>query len=436
MKKLVMIVVFMSLIYYGYSQSWSLLSNSPVAGFRHDDIYFINADTGWVANAEGYIYRTMDGGNSWTTQLFQPATSFRCIGFANSNNGWAGNLGLGGWSPTTDTIPLYQTVDGGNTWQPVSNITGPVPQGICGISVVNDSVVYAVGRVGGPCHIMKTSNGGLSWTSVNFNPPAFYLVDCHFFSVDTGFVVGSTGTNFSNEQYAVYYTVDGGQNWIQVAGNSSLVGHCWKINFPSRNIGYISIEAGSGMDSIPVLKTVDGGLTWEEKLWNVSLWFEQGIGFVNDTVGWCGSALNEVKATTDGANTWNLAPFVQNFNRFRKINDTLSYACGNTVWKYSNQPNSINELQPLNGLILEQNYPNPFVDKTTISYSIPAKGKVVIKVYDFAGRYIKTIVDKEQNKGSYNVDFSVPYLFDTHFVYDISFNNHFLTKQMLMIKKK
>jgi len=426
----------MSWFHNGYSQSWSLLSNSPSAGFRHDDLYFVNADTGWVVNVEGYIYKTTDGGNAWGTQLFQPATSFRCVGFSNANKGWAGNLGPGSWSPTSDTIPLYQTVDGGNTWQPVTNISGPLPKGICGISVVNDSVVYAVGRVGGPCHIIKTINGGTSWTSVNFNPPAFYLIDCHFFSVDTGFVVGCTGTNFNDERYSVFYTVDAGQNWTQVAGNPSFNGHCWKINFPSRNVGYISIEAGSGMDSIPVLKTVDGGLTWEEKLWNVSLWYAQGIGFVNDSVGWCGSALNQVKETNDGADSWNMVPFVPNFNRFRSINDTLAYASGNRIWKYSKQPTAINELQPLAGLILEQNYPNPFSDKTSIGYSLPAKGKVVIKVYDFAGRYIKTIVDKEQNRGTYKVDFSVPYFFDAHFLYVMSFNNHFVTKQMLMIKQE
>jgi len=427
-------LLIMLVSYFSQAQSWSLLNNSPSAGFRHDDIYFVSADTGWVVNVDGYIYKTTDGGTSWITQLFQPATSFRCVGFANANKGWAGNLGPGSWSPTTDTVPLYQTIDGGITWQPVTSITGPWPKGLCGISVVNDSVVYAVGRVGGPCYMMKTADGGASWTSVNFNPPAFFLIDCHFFSADTGLVAGCTGTNSNDVRYAIFYTTDGGQSWLQVASTPSFHGHCWKLNFPSRYTGYASVEAWPGMDSIPVLKTVDGGLTWQEKIWSIPLWYEQGIGFINDSVGWCGSALNQVKETTDGGDSWNVVPFAENFNRFRKINDTIAYACGNRIWKYSNQVTGINEPASLEGLVLEQNYPNPFSGKTTIKYSLPSKGKVTIKVYDFAGRYVNTLVNKAQNKGTYEIDFSVPCYFDTHFFYTFYFDNYFLTRQMLMVK--
>ncbi len=426
----VLIVFFIN--HFACSQSWSLLPNSPTAGFRHDDIYFLNADTGWVVNVDGYIYRTTDGGDSWTTQLYQPATSFRCVGFANANLGWAGNLGPGSWSPTTDTLPLYQTIDGGNSWQPITNITGPMAKGICGINVVNDSVVYAVGRVGGPCHIMKSTDGGASWTSISFNPPALYLIDAHFFSADTGLVAGCTGTNMNDERYAVFYTTDGGQNWIQVASTTTFHGHCWKLDFPSRNIGYASVESWIGMDSIPVLKTTDGGLTWQEKLWSIPLWYAQGIGFINDTVGWCGSALNQVKETTDGSDTWNVVPFVENFNRYRKINDTLAYASGNRIWKYSVQSTGIGEIASLQGLLLEQNYPNPFSEKTTIRYTVPYSGKVIIKIYDFAGRYVKTLVNKEHNKGSYAVELSLPYFFDSHFYYTLHFDDFVLTKQMMM----
>jgi len=383
---------------------------------------------------DGYIYKTIDGGNSFVTQLFQPTTSFRCVGFANAMKGWAGNLGPGSWSPTSDTLPLYETIDGGNFWQPVTNISGPPAKGICGISVVNDSVVYAVGRVGGPCYIMKTVDGGLSWTSVNFNPPAYYLIDCHFFSADTGFVAGCTGASLMNEKYAVFYTTDGGQNWTQVASTSTFTGHCWKISFPSRDTGYISIETSSSMDSIPVLKTVDGGLTWQEKLWSIPLAYEQGIGFIDNSTGWCGSALNEVKQTTDGGDTWNVVPFVEYFNRFRKVNDTLAYAVGKRIWKYSNQPSGMYDQPQMQGLILNQNFPNPFSEKTTIEYAIPKSGNVVIKVYDFAGRYIRTLVNINQPQGTYEVEFKVPYYFDTHFYFVLTFEGYHLSNQMLMIK--
>ncbi len=442
MKHLVNVILFYLLAFNQlFAQSWQLLPNSPSAGFRHDDMYFINKDTGWVVNVDGYIYKTTDGGNSFTTQLHQSATSFRCVGFANETKGWCGNLGTGSWSPTTDTMPLYQTLDGGSTWQAVTTISGPLPKGICGISVVNDMVVYAVGRVGGPCYILKTTDGGATWTSYDFDPPAHYLIDCHFFSPDTGLVAGCTGTSFNDEKYAVWYTTDGGSNWQLVYHDSTtFIGHCWKINFPSRNVGYVSVEAGcSTCDTVPVLKTTDGGMTWQKKNWNTSFTtnfaYEQGIGFMNDSTGWCGDFVNQVTKTTDGGETWIPVSFVGNFNRMRRVNDTIAYASGNRIWKFSNQPVGISFIKKQPGILLEQNSPNPFSEKTVIRYFLPRKGRATLRVYDLAGRPVTTLVDAEQNQGEHKAELSLPYIYDTHFFYTLTFEDMLVTGKAIMIKK-
>lgn len=46
---------------------------------------------------------------------------------------------------------------------------------------------------------------------------------------------------------------------------------------------------------------------------------------------------------------------------------------------------------------LEQNVPNPFNPTTTIRYSIPVPGRVRLKIYDAAGRLVRTLVDEEQS---------------------------------------
>ncbi|CAN5398623.1 hypothetical protein BH11BAC2_BH11BAC2_09390 [soil metagenome] len=95
MKKIFLILLFIQVINVD-AQTWSMLPNSPSStSFRHDDLFFINKDTGWVCNVDGEIYRTLDSGITWTTQLNQPNTSFHCIGFKDFLYGWAGNLGLG-----------------------------------------------------------------------------------------------------------------------------------------------------------------------------------------------------------------------------------------------------------------------------------------------------------------------------------------------------
>jgi len=52
---------------------------------------------------------------------------------------------------------------------------------------------------------------------------------------------------------------------------------------------------------------------------------------------------------------------------------------------------------------LRQNYPNPFNPKTRIKYSIPQTSKVVMKVFDILGNEIETLVNEEQQVGTYEI---------------------------------
>jgi hypothetical protein len=60
----------------------------------------------------------------------------------------------------------------------------------------------------------------------------------------------------------------------------------------------------------------------------------------------------------------------------------------------------------VNEFELEQNYPNPFNPTTTISYGIKERSFVELKIYDILGREVFILVNKEQNAGSYEVEFS------------------------------
>jgi protocatechuate 3,4-dioxygenase beta subunit len=50
---------------------------------------------------------------------------------------------------------------------------------------------------------------------------------------------------------------------------------------------------------------------------------------------------------------------------------------------------------------LYQNYPNPFNPTTTIEFTIPANGRVVLKVYDLLGREVATLLDENRKAGVY-----------------------------------
>jgi len=308
---------------------WKALPNAPVTQrvARHEDVFFVDPSVGWVVNLIGQIFKTTNGGESWVKQFDDGQARFRSVGFANSLRGWAGTL---------DSALLYQTTDGGSAWSKVRNLPAPKPKGICGISVVNDSVVYGSGFNNGPAHVIKTMDAGKTWSSIVMEKFASILIDCYFFSPDSGFVVGGIGGNRADDatKGVVLFTPDGGKTWQTRFTTSGTREWCWKIYFRSRKIGYVSIE--SLKNPAHFLETTDGGITWRDKPCIGANLRMQSIAFASDTLGWIGG-YKLTYETSDGGSTWRLVNWGEYINRFRMFGDSLGYAVGRTVYKYSSQ---------------------------------------------------------------------------------------------------
>jgi hypothetical protein len=83
---------------------------------------------------------------------------------------------------------------------------------------------------------------------------------------------------------------------------------------------------------------------------------------------------------------------------------------------------------------LFQNYPNPFNPKTVISYQLPVRSHVVIKVYDLLGREITTLVNEVREAGFHSVDFSAPALSSGIYFYTMSAETFRQTREMMVVK--
>lgn len=83
---------------------------------------------------------------------------------------------------------------------------------------------------------------------------------------------------------------------------------------------------------------------------------------------------------------------------------------------------------------LEQNYPNPFNPTTMIAYHLAAHARVSLKIYDFLGKEVATLVSTEQDAGNYSVPFNGTTLASGVYFYTLRAGNYVVTKKMMLMK--
>lgn len=86
------------------------------------------------------------------------------------------------------------------------------------------------------------------------------------------------------------------------------------------------------------------------------------------------------------------------------------------------------------GFKLSQNYPNPFNPSTSINYFVPKESFVSIKVFDFLGREVTTLVSESKSTGSYDINFDASKLPSGTYFYVMTANNYSNTKKMVLMK--
>lgn len=311
---------------------WEKLKTEPYRG-KQDDIYFVNDRIGWYANGAGKIYKTTDGGDTWQKQFDQPGTYFRCLAFLDENHGYAGNIGPGYFPNVNDTCPLYETKDGGTTWQKVTTIEGPSIVGLCALQVLREEIVNAgklenrtrligVGRVGGPTAMIVSDDLGATWQQIDISKQAAMAFDVHFFNRREGFIAASTDADVANSHALILRTQDGGETWTKVYESSRPYELTWKISFPTRKVGYVTIQSYNPDPKIAerfVAKSIDGGQSWQEvPLVTNAAVREFGIAFLNETTGWVG-AMPHGFFTADGGDTWIKANIGNAVNKIRLV---------------------------------------------------------------------------------------------------------------------
>ncbi|HOC42586.1 MAG TPA: hypothetical protein PKJ99_06130 [Thermoanaerobaculales bacterium] len=256
-------------------------------------VSFADPMNGYAAAELGAVYRTIDGGQSWTTvmdvgfpyywygvQAFSAETAL-VVGFQNSSG-----AGVGRW-----------TDDGGATWTP--DIVIDPANWLLGLEFADALHGIAYGNLG---YVYTTDNGGRNaadWTKVSTSPDLGWLSGNFTFRDDLNAYI--TGIHFCHSD-------DGGLTWSSnPSADPTFDGGC---SFPDLENGW----TGGGQISAPVSgwvhRTTDGGATWSGRLLQtpypirVVRFFDANLGIAAG--GNIYSSAGGIWSTTDGGATWNL----------------------------------------------------------------------------------------------------------------------------------
>lgn len=353
---------------------WTQVPNSPgSSGTRHDDIYFTDPTNGWATHNNN-IYRTTNGGLTWTTNLTLANTHFRSIGFLNPTVGFAGNLGVGSYDANvSNTNVMYRSTNGGVSWHNVPGFAEAGMKGLCTFHVLDSQHIYGAGRVRGPAFLIQSSDAGTNWILRNLTASNVMngIMDVYFRDTNTGWVVGMDTNQYASPPYygRIARTTNGGASW-QVQVTTSIANcYFWKISFPSTNVGYVALQQNGSYSNIVFYKTTDGGENWVSNgipetsiglATNGVHFYLQGMCFVSTNEGWMGGANslgNFAKGfihTTNGGATWLPAGYNNTYliNRIRFQSPTFGYASGANLHLYTiplaitSQPPSLTVVGP------------------------------------------------------------------------------------------
>ncbi|WP_169051708.1 YCF48-related protein [Flavobacterium sp. H122] len=384
---------------------------------RFDDVFFLNDNLGWALNGAGAsVYKTTDGGVSWTLQLNEamigvmlgiptPNYYFRNIEFLNENIGFVGTL--------TES-KFFKTTDGGTSWSEVTTI-GTATKAVCGLDCVGTSTVYGCGSyMNFPPFIIKSTDSGATWQYIDMSAYATGLVEIMFLDENIGFVSGRKGSGG-----IILKTTDGGATWNEIF-NSGLAGeYVWKMQTltGNPNVMFGSIQSVSP-NLGKLIKSTDGGVTWVSK--NAPETSIQAVGFVDENHGWMGGHNTGFYETFDAGTTWTNINLGSNLNRIFIIRDDFAYASGATIYKFAPSLGNNQFEEQSRVPLLAKVYPNPVKNKLSLEVDFKDADHLIIELYDALGRRMCELKQLDVDyalKKTFVFDFPYPsgtYFIDLH----------------------
>jgi hypothetical protein len=240
-----------------------------------------------------------------------------------------------------------------------------------GLSIPTSKVVYTCGSSG---KILKSTNGGDDWIFLK-TPTSQTLNSIHFLDNERGFAVGDSGT--------ILYTSNGGVS---------------STNHPPSSFRLLR---PANEDSVPVMRSIT--FVWQKAIdpnndpVRYTLLISSDTGVTWKSYGPTADTTLQVHspAQTPGRYFWTVIA-----NDGMLATPSLEVFAF-TIISVSDVDGNSNKMP--GEFVLLQNYPNPFNPSTTISFDLPTRSQVTLKILNVLGQEVATLVDGEVQAGRHEV---------------------------------
>ncbi|GMU90167.1 MAG: hypothetical protein AMXMBFR49_23730 [Chlorobiota bacterium] len=199
-----------------------------------EDHYMLNDQFGWIVLSNGSIYKTLDGGVTWGNQTSFTSNLLASVQFIDENYGFA--CGWGG--------NFLRTTNGGLLWNR-SVVTGYDGADLNGLKFFDSQIGYMVGKQNFNSFVLKTADGGLTWT--NITPP-----NLNWMLYGNSFQVKGPSELYVMSSEGILKSNDAGASWQKIQQISQTATNQFSV-LNSQRI-YLSDVGG-------ILYTENGGIT-------------------------------------------------------------------------------------------------------------------------------------------------------------------------------
>jgi len=411
------LLLFIFISSFKIQAQWSE-QTSPVSTALYS-VSVVDDSTAWIGGDGGVVLRTTNGGTMWTSTgggALGADPVYNIFGMDDMN-------ALCTTSSSSATF-IYKTTDGGATWTQVFTQAGGFLDAIWMWDSVN-GFVYG-DPVSGNWELYRTSDGGQTWTAANA-----LAQNGSEAGWNNAMVVMDSSIYFGTNNSTIYYSSDMGNSWM--AQTTPQV-NSYSIWFNDSSNGLmggesaLNVTTNGGMmwdttSALPGSGSINS-LTGVNNQW----WAARQNNMIYTSTD--GGNTWTLQYTAPGSGAYYAMAKARNDSLIiavRSDGGISAYEIQTPVEV------TTGESAPLT-FNLSQNYPNPFNPATNIVFDVPEAGQVNLTIYNVLGEEAAVLVNGEVTAGRHQVTFNASSLPSGAYFYKLQQNNSVLINKMLLLK--